>query len=71
MKNRISNIEYRNDREIAKSKKKSIRIDTCMNKFKKKYGNKQINKTMCTSINREQMKKKLNYENHDRLTTKN
>ena len=43
---------------MAKSKKKCTRIDTCMNKFKKKYENKQINKTMCTSINREQIKKK-------------
>ena len=29
-----------------------------MNKFDKKYGNKQINKTIGTSINREQIKKK-------------
>ena len=43
---------------MAKSKKKCIRIDACMNKFEKKYGSKQINKTMCTSINREQIKKK-------------
>ena len=56
---------------MAKSKKKCTRIDTCMNKFKKKYENKQINKTMCTSINREQIKKKQNYENHNRMTTKN
>ena len=42
-----------------------------MNKFEKKYGNKQINKTMGRSINREQIKKKLNYENHDRMTTIN
>ena len=53
-----------------KVRKKRIRIDTFMNKFDKKYGNKQINKTMGTSINREQIKKKLNYENHERLTTK-